>query len=174
MQERHLSSRYDDRPRIGRGYSEDVGARSDDPYRGERDWADKAGDEVKSWFGNERAEHRREIDHRRERERRRHEREPYRGVGPQAYHGEDDWLRDQICMRLADDPQLDASGIVVRVIDNEAILDGAVSSERDAQRAYDLAEDVPGIVFVRERLRTDRRRRERRDDYETSRARYTG
>lgn len=129
----------------------------EDDRRERRNWADKAGDEVKSWFGNDRAEARREED----KARTRHERRDYRGVGPRARYHEDEELREEICERLADDPDLDASDILVRVIDNEAILDGAVSSQRDAARAYEIAGDVPGIIHVRERLKAHRGRDER-------------
>lgn len=143
----------------GRAPSRDDYARRADDDDDDRDWADKATDEVKSWFGNDRAERRRDLDRLHERERRQREEEPYRDVGPQAYHGEDDWLLEQVCSRLADDPYLDASGIMVRVVDNEAILDGYVSSKRAARRAIDIAEDVPGILRVRERLNSQQRRR---------------
>lgn len=162
---------YEDE-RYGRRYQDEREARGFDEQGYERardddgrDWADKAADEVKSWFGNDRAERRRERDHARERrhghdERHAHRRD-FRGVGPHTRHDEDEELRDAICARLADDPDLDASGILVRVIDNEAILDGAVDSQDDASRAYELALDVPGVVHVRDRLDTHRSRRDR-------------
>lgn len=128
--------------------------------RSDRDWTDRATDEVKSWFGSERAERRREMDHARER-RREQERRDFSGVGPRMRHEEDDDLRDAINRRLAEDPRLDASGILVRVVDNEAILDGVVASERDGRWAREIASDVPGVVHVRDRMRADRRALER-------------
>ncbi len=128
-----------------------------------RGWGDRAADEVKSWFGNERAERRREMDQEiearedeRDRRDERHERRDYRGVGPRMRHDDDEDLREEINDRLRDDPDLDASDILVRVIDNEAILDGAVRSKRDLERAQHLADDVPGVVYVRNRLRVGR------------------
>jgi osmotically-inducible protein OsmY len=137
-----------------------------DHYRGgrdvdeHRDWTDKASDEVKSWFGSGRAERRREMDRARE-YRREQERRDFTGVGPRLRHNEDDELREAINHRLAEDSRLDASGIIVRVLDNEAILDGVVASQRDARWAHDLALDVPGVVAVRDRIRVDARALER-------------
>jgi osmotically-inducible protein OsmY len=125
-----------------------------------RGWGDKAADEVKSWFGSDRAERRRDVDEEMEaREERREdprERRDFRGVGPRMRHDEDDDLRDEVIDRLREDADLDASDILVRVIDNEAILDGTVRRKRDAERAHHLANDVRGIVFVRARLRVGR------------------
>jgi osmotically-inducible protein OsmY len=133
--------------------------------RAHRGWGDKATDEVKSWLGNERAERRRDLDREIEaheerleqlREERREERRDFRGVGPRTRADDDDDLREEISDRLRDDPDLDASDILVRVIDNEAILDGTVRSKRDAERAHHLASEVRGVVYVRDRLRVGR------------------
>lgn len=50
---------WDDRDRSGRGYG-----RRDDYGRRDRsrDWSDKAGDEVRSWFGDDDADRRRRMD----------------------------------------------------------------------------------------------------------------
>lgn len=161
--EREREARYrdyeDDRRYRGERYSDDGHGRR---HRG---WGAKVADEVKAKFGSERAERRREMDHEieaREEERedrrdeRRRDRRDYRGVGPRMRHDDDDDLREEIVDRLRDDPDLDASDILVRVIDNEAILDGSVRSKRDAERAHHLANDVRGIVYVRDRLRVGR------------------
>jgi osmotically-inducible protein OsmY len=143
------------------------GAHEDDRgyRRRHRGWGDKAADEVKAMFGSERAERRRELDREIEaheerledlREERREERRDFRGVGPRMRADDDEDLREEISDRLRDDPDLDASDILVRVIDNEAILDGTVRSKRDAERAHHLASDVRGIVYVRDRLRVGR------------------
>jgi osmotically-inducible protein OsmY len=139
----------------GHGSYGDYGGREE-----RRGWAEQAGDEVKSWLGNERAERRRDWDKARARERR-DEREGFRGVGPRTRVEEDDWLRDAICRRIADDPSLDASDIVVRVIDGEVILDGVVDRDRDAARAHEIARHTPGVVYVRDRLETHRSREDR-------------
>jgi osmotically-inducible protein OsmY len=131
---------------------------------GERPWTDRAADGVKALFGSERAERRLRHDRADDRfedrrdMRRRHD---FRGVGPRARHDEDDELKETICQLLEDDPELDASDIIVRVIDNEAILDGTVRKKHDAELAYQLAREVPGVIHVRERLRIGRDRDDR-------------
>jgi hypothetical protein len=132
--------------------------------RRHRGWGAQVSDEVKARFGSERAERRRELDHeieahegdREERRAERRDRRDFRGVGPRTRHDDDEDLREEINDRLRDDPDLDASDILVRVIDNEAILDGTVRSKRDAERAHHLTNDVRGIVYVRDRLRVGR------------------
>jgi osmotically-inducible protein OsmY len=164
----NLPFHHDDE-RAARDYEDEREAR----YRGDEDdrsygrhrrWGDRAADEVKSWFGSERAERRRERHH--EMGAREHDhdergdehrgRRDYRGIGPRMRADDDEDLREEVCERLRDDADLDASDILVRVIDNEAILDGSVRSKRDAERAHHLANDVRGIVYVRDRLRVAR------------------
>ena len=160
-----------DDERAARAYEEDVERErerdahyrdyeDDRRYRRHRGWGDKVADEVKARFGSERAERRLERDHeieeREDRRDERRDRRDYRGVGPRMRHDDDDDLREEIIDRLRDDPDLDAADILVRVIDNEAILDGSVRSKRDAERAHHLANDVRGIVYVRDRLRVGR------------------
>jgi len=156
-EERAARDYEDEREREAR-YRDDE---DDRRYRRRRGWGEKTADEVKSWLGSERAERRREMDKasaeaREERRDERHERRDFRGVGPQLWHEEDEELRQEIVERMADDPDLDASDILVRVIDNEAILDGTVRHKRDAERAHHIASDVRGVVFVRDRLRVGR------------------
>jgi osmotically-inducible protein OsmY len=159
-----------DEERAMRDYEEEREARhrdheDDRRHRRHRGLADRATDEVKSWLGNERAERRRDLDREIEaheerleqlREERREERRDFRGVGPRTRADDDDDLREEVSDRLRDDPDLDASDILVRVIDNEAILDGTVRSKRDAERAHHLASEVRGVVYVRDRLRVGR------------------
>jgi osmotically-inducible protein OsmY len=149
----------DRRRRDARYRDEDLDRPRERHHRG---WGERAADEVKAMLGSDRAERRREMDREIEAreehrdERRSDERRDYRGVGPRMRHDEDDDLLEEICNRLADDPDLDASDILVRVIDNEAILDGTVRSKRDAERAHHLASDVRGVIYVRDRLRIGR------------------
>ncbi|HYD89663.1 MAG TPA: BON domain-containing protein [Vitreimonas sp.] len=156
--------RYDaDRQRDDRrGYArdhDDVRHGGHDVDSDYHDGRSRLADQVKAFFGSDRAERRLEHDRRYHDDDRRHARRyeddarrDFRGVGPRTRHDEDEELREQLSDRFADDPELDASEILVRVIDNEAILDGTVRSKRDAQRAYDIAHDIPGIVYVRDRL----------------------
>jgi|GEM_PF-4761644 len=168
---RYDAERYDEHDHRGRY----VRRRDDDAHAGHHADPDseyehgrsRLSDKVKAFFGSDRAERRLSHDRRYHRDdahpherRRSRDDSPrdYRGVGPRTRHDEDEELREQICQRFADDSDLDASEILVRVIDNEAILDGAVRSKHDAQRAYDIAHDIPGIVYVRDRIEVVSRR----------------
>lgn len=115
----------------GRGYG-----RSD-----ERDFFDRAGDEVASWFGDEDAERRREMDAR------------HRGRGPKNYTRSDDRIHEDVNDRLSDDPHIDASDIEVSVSGGEVNLDGTVRERFAKRHAEDIAEDVSGVKHVQNNLR---------------------
>lgn len=121
----------------GRETSRHHGARHDD----DRNWMDKAGDEVASWFGDDRASQRREID------------KGHVGKGPQGYSRSDDRIREDINDRLTDDWFLDASQISVEVAGGEVTLSGTIQSRQDKRRAEDIAEDVSGVRHVQNNLR---------------------
>ena len=77
----------------------------------------------------------------------------YRGVGPKDYQRSDDRLREQVCERLADDGELDASGINVKVESGEITLNGTVDSRWAKRRAEDCAESVFGVDNCQNNLR---------------------
>jgi osmotically-inducible protein OsmY len=115
-----------------------------------RNWFDKAGDEVSSWFGDRDAKRRREWDEVRAGE--------HRGRGPKGYRRSDERIRDDVSDRLSDDSWLDASDVEVKVEGAEVTLTGFVASRDDKRRAEDLAERVSGVDNVQNQLRV------RRDD----------
>ena len=119
----------------------------------ERGFFERAGDEVASWFGDEDAARRREIDH--------------RGRGPANYTRSDDRILEDACDRLTEDWGVDASDIQVTVQGGEVTLDGTVNSRRDKRRAEDVVDDVSGVNHVQNNLRTQDRTRD--DDDNTSR-----
>ena len=121
---------YDRERRHGRGYG----------GREERGFLDKASDEVASWFGDEDAERRREMDE-------------HRGKGPKGYKRTDSRILDDVNDRLADDGWLDASDIETSVQSGEVTLTGVVSHRRDKRRAEDLVEDISGVIHVQNNLR---------------------
>ncbi len=87
--------------------------------RGEdRDMWDRAGDEIASWFGDEDAERRRDMDARRD--------ESHRGRGPKGYLRSDSRINEDVHDRLTDHPRLDASDISVSVENGEVTLSGFV------------------------------------------------
>jgi len=80
----------------------------------------------------------------------------HRGKGPKGYKRSDDRIREDVCDRLSDDDELDASEIAVSVKEGEVTLEGSVSDRRSKQRAEDLAESVGGVRDVNNKLRTNK------------------
>lgn len=117
----------------GRGYG---GRGSED-----RGFMERAGDEVASWFGDEDAERRREMDAR------------HRGRGPKNYTRSDDRIREDVSDRLSDDAHIDASEIEVLVESGEVTLSGTVNERFAKRHAEDIAERVSGVKHVQNNLR---------------------
>jgi osmotically-inducible protein OsmY len=109
---------------------------------GRRGFMERAGDEVASWFGDEKAGQRRESDQ-------------HRGKGPKGYQRSDTRIEEDINDRLSDDPMLDASNISVTVSGAEVTLEGFVSSRWDKRRAEDLVEEISGVRHVQNNLRVN-------------------
>jgi osmotically-inducible protein OsmY len=108
--------------------------------RGRRSFMDRAGDEVASWFGDERAQERRVMDE-------------HRGKGPKGYQRSDARIEEDVNDRLSDDPVLDASNITVAVKEGEVTLSGFVATRWDKRRAEDVTDDVSGVRHVQNNLR---------------------
>lgn len=123
----------------------------------DRDFFDRAGDEVASWFGDEEAERRREMDHRRERNRGRYEAyergDDHRGRGPRNYKRSDERLLEDVCEHLTRDRGVDASDIEVTAKGGEVTLDGKVNTRWEKRRAEDCVHDISGISHVQNNLR---------------------
>lgn len=110
----------------------------------ERNWWDRASDEVSSWFGDRDAEHRRDADE---------YRADLRGRGPKGYTRSDERIREEVCDRLSDDPFVDASEIEVSVAGGEVTLSGTASNRDERRRAEDCAERVSGVSHVQNNVR---------------------
>jgi osmotically-inducible protein OsmY len=111
----------------------------------DRDWWDRTKDEVSSWFGDDSAERRREMDKRRSGE--------HKGKGPRGYQRSTDRIKEDVCDRLAEDDYVDASDIDIKVEDNEVILTGTVNSRAEKRRAEDLIESISGVKNVENRIK---------------------
>lgn len=133
--------RYMDRDSNDRSWNRD---RDRDSRRGNRDWWDRATDEVASWFGDDDAERRREADKRMG---------PHRGKGPKGYQRSDERIKDDLNDRLSDDSFIDASDIDVTVEGNEVVLTGSVDTKEEKRRAEDIAERISGVKNVENRLK---------------------
>jgi osmotically-inducible protein OsmY len=120
------------------------GSRGDDDERG---FLERAGDEVRSWFGDDDAERRRMRDSREG------DQGYHRGRGPKNYQRSDDRIRDDVNDRLTDDPHVDASEIDVSVQNREVTLTGTVNSRFEKRHAEDIAESVSGVAHVQNNLR---------------------
>jgi osmotically-inducible protein OsmY len=128
---------YDSRGYGGRGY--ETRGRRRRGHDGDRGFFDKAGDEVASWFGDDDAERRREMDH--------------RGRGPSNYKRSDERLMEDACERLTHEPRVDARQIKVTAKDNEITLDGHVTSRFQKREAEDCVHEISGVKHVQNNLR---------------------
>jgi len=80
----------------------------------------------------------------------------HRGKGPKGYTRSDERIREDVCDRLSDDDELDASEITVTVKDGEVTLEGTVADRRAKHHAENLADAVSGVRDVHNRLRKDK------------------
>jgi osmotically-inducible protein OsmY len=111
----------------------------------ERGFFERAGDEIKSWFGDEDAERRRRGDETR--------RGRNVGRGPRGYQRSDERIREDINDRLTDDAYIDATDVEVIVNNSMVTLTGRVDSREDKRRAEDIADSVSGVTDVSNQLR---------------------
>jgi osmotically-inducible protein OsmY len=222
-----MAERYEDQYRRDRGYRGD---------RGDRGFVDRAGDEVRSWFGDDEAERRRQMD---DRERGQFRDRDYGGApgsrpgwsddrrygqsserygqggdygsgsygrgsygsggygsgsgsyygssdrgqlgtsdrsygsggsswsqrddrggmgwfsgrGPKGYQRSDSRINEDVCDRLCDSPDIDATDVEVNVANGEVTLTGSVSDRNQKRRAEDLIEQISGVREVHNNLR---------------------
>ncbi len=129
-----------DRNRDGGGF----GAR-DFAAQGDRGFWDQTRDEVSSWFGDDHAAHRRQMDDARH--------SLHRGHGPKGYTRSDDRIREDVNDHLTDDHMLDASDIEAKVSNGEVTLSGHVESRQAKRRAEDIADRIAGVKHVQNNLR---------------------
>jgi len=147
---------YGDRtrePYYQRGYE---GEYREPYYRGgrrrgaeDRGFFERAGDEIRSWFGDEEAERRRRVDEIRK--------GTYAGRGPRGYRRSDERIREDINDNLTDDWYIDASDIEVTVNNGMVTLTGLVDSRGEKRRAEDIVECVSGVTDVSNQLRVERK-----------------
>lgn len=115
--------------------------------RDERGLFDRASDEVMSWFGDDDAARRRQMDHR----------EDHRGKGPAGYTRSKERILEDANERLMHDSAVDASKITVSCEDNEITLSGTVDSRSAKRHAEDIVENIPGVKHVQNNLRVETR-----------------
>jgi osmotically-inducible protein OsmY len=74
------------------------------------------------------------------------------GRGPKGYARSDERIREDVCQRLSDNDEVDASEIEVFVRDREVTLEGSVETRRMKHLSEDLADSVSGVEDVHNRL----------------------
>jgi uncharacterized protein (DUF2267 family)/osmotically-inducible protein OsmY len=79
----------------------------------------------------------------------------HRGRGPKSYARSDDRIREDVCDRLTDDPNIDASQIEVSVSNGEVTLSGRVGDRNAKRSAKELAERIGGVRRVQNNLRVN-------------------
>ena len=82
---------------------------------------------------------------------------PYAGRGPKGYRRSDERIHEDVCDRLAEHSQLDASEIEVEVHSGEVTLSGTVESRYAKRLAEDIADTVSGVQDIHNRLQIVRR-----------------
>lgn len=114
----------------------------------DRGLIDRAGDQIRSWFGDDASAMRRGIDDRMDGNR-----TDNRGKGPSTYTRSNERLLEETCERLTRDRIVDATDISVTCESNEVTLDGTVDSLRAKRRAEDVVQDITGVRHVQNNLR---------------------
>lgn len=77
----------------------------------------------------------------------------YAGRGPKDYKRADERIREDVCDRLSQDDDVDASEITVRVESGEVTLEGSVETRRQKHQAEEVAADVLGVSDVHNHVR---------------------
>lgn len=77
----------------------------------------------------------------------------YAGRGPKDYVRTDERIREDVCDRLSWNDEVDATGISVSVAGGEVTLEGSVETRHMKREAEDVAETVPGVSDVHNRVR---------------------
>jgi hypothetical protein len=78
---------------------------------------------------------------------------PFTGRGPRGYRRSDERIREDVCERLTQHGQLDASDIEVQVRGGEVTLTGTVTNRQARRVAEDVADTVSGVRDVHVELR---------------------
>ena len=79
----------------------------------------------------------------------------HRGKGPKNYQRSDERVKEMLCERLHDDPEIDASEVTVSVQGGKITLEGTVDSRRTKNAIEDVAEQI-GSLDVQNNLRVQK------------------
>jgi hypothetical protein len=81
---------------------------------------------------------------------------PHAGKGPKGYKRSDERIREDVCERLTDHHEVDASDIEVAVESGEVTLTGTVGARHDKLMAEHVAEAVSGVIDIHNQIRVRR------------------
>jgi osmotically-inducible protein OsmY len=84
----------------------------------------------------------------------------FTGIGPKDYQRPDARIHEDVCDRLTEAPDVDASDIEVKATGGEVTLSGSVRDREQKRRAEDLVERISGVREVHNNLRVSRRQEE--------------
>ncbi|MDB4933998.1 MAG: hypothetical protein JWP87_970 [Labilithrix sp.] len=73
--------------------------------------------------------------------------------GPKGWARRDDRIHEDVCARLTEDGDVDASDLEVIVHHGEVTLSGTVTARAQRERAIRIAESVRGVIDVLARIR---------------------
>lgn len=76
-----------------------------------------------------------------------------RGRGPKGYQRSDERLKEMICERLSDDPDIDPSDVSLEVKNGEVTLEGQVEDRATKYQIEELVDGCGGVREVHNRLR---------------------
>jgi len=74
------------------------------------------------------------------------------GRGPKGYARSDERIREDVCERLSEHDEVDASDVEVTVKDREVTLTGTVETRRMKHLAEDIADSISGVEDVHNRI----------------------
>lgn len=80
----------------------------------------------------------------------------FRGVGPKAPKRSDERMHEELCERLTQDEEIDASDLDVEVKNGIVVLTGSVPNRWMKYLAEEVAENVAGICEVENKLKVKR------------------
>lgn len=79
-----------------------------------------------------------------------------RGKGPKGWKRSDERIQEDICERLSDDHEIDASDISVSTRDGVVTLEGSVSHRAIKHRVEDIVEQCSGVADIRNNIAVKR------------------
>jgi hypothetical protein len=91
---------------------------------------------------------------------------PFTGRGPRNYRKPDERILEEVCERLAQHAQIDASAIEVTVEDGEVTLTGGVPDRRTKRMVEVNVDRIYGVIDVHNRLRLQNRDEAEREQQE--------